>query len=375
MPRTAPNGMEAWLAKQGGGNIRPVVLADIQTTDGTQYFWSDREDYFPTKFVLGTRVQTSGGTSTLKYFLDFGLAANATAYRLRAAVKNNAAVPLVVSSQYNSTTLQPGESRQIVLNFNGSGALDAQFRFETQSVGDAIDCVAYAPFVGRVDTGANLIATNKLNFSAWNTFNGSAATITQAYDVAPFALYSGWIKNGFNFTRTRDLSTNAGDLVVQNLSGNTIVRDVSSALDAHEFEGALCVLRLWLPLFDAVMDEFHCSLSEPSPAEDEASFRLLTLLDPSQYFCADDPQGELCSWRFKSAQCGSTADGTVCDKTMPTCQDVHHAAQERFNGILATVPGNIFAQSTHTGGGGGGGPDDEPGGGPNGPWGYQPLRG
>lgn len=358
MPRTLPNGTEAWLAKQGA-NAMPVTLADILTTDGTQYFWSDYEGYYPTKFLDGTRVQTAGGTSTLKYFLDFGLATNGIAYQLRAAVKNNAAVPLVVSSQYNSATLQPGESRQIMLNFNGSGSLDAQFRFETVNAGDAIDCVAYAPFVGRVDNGINLIASNKLNFTAWNTFNGSAATITQSYDVAPFALYSGWIKNGFNFTRTRDLSTNAGDLVIQNLSGNTIVRDVSNALDAHEFEGALCIVRLWLPLFDQAMDEFHCSLSEPSPGEDECSFRQLTLLDPSQYFCADDPQGELCTWRFKSAQCGSTGAAATCDFKMTTCQDANHLAQERFNGILAIVPGNIFPQSTHTGGGG----DDGNGGG------------
>jgi phage-related protein len=233
MPRTLPAGTAAWLAKQGG-NAMPVVLADIQTGDGTQYFWSDYEGAYPTKF-----------------------------------------------------------------------------------------------------TGAN-------------------------------QLYNGWIKNGFSFTRTRDLSTNAGDLVVQNLSGNTIVRDVSNALDTHEFEGALCIIRLWLPLFDQAMDEFHCSLSEPSPSEDECSFRMLTLLDPSQYFCADIAQGELCPWRYKSAQCGSAGAAATCDFKFTTCSDANHLAQERFSGILATVPGNIFQQPVKTGRGGDGG-DDGPvhgGGGP-----------
>jgi phage-related protein len=219
MPRTLPTGAQAWLAKQGGGNISPVILIDIQTADGTQYFWSDLEGNYTSRMTGATQF------------------------------------------------------------------------------------------------------------------------------------YSGWIKNGFTFTRTRDFTSNAGDLVIQNLSGNTIDRDAAAALKNHEFEGALCIARLWIPLFDAAIDEYHCSLSEATPNEDEVSFRLLQLFDPTQYFVADDVVSELCTWRFKSLACGSTAAGTACDKLFTTCKDANHVAQERFNGVLTIVPGNIFTPPIGAGNG------------------------
>ena len=211
MPRTLPAGTEAFLARQGGMFV-PVILVDIQTLDGTQYFWSDFEAMYPTKF-----------------------------------------------------------------------------------------------------TGAN-------------------------------QLYKGWIKSGCNFTRTKDMSSNAGDLMLQNLSGNTIDRDVASALKNHEFEGAYAVTRLWIPLLDVAIDEFHCSLTEQDAKEDEVGFRELQLFDPSQYVVGGDVQVETCTWRFKSLQCGSTGSATGCPKRLIDCQDATRAAQERFNAILTTVPNTVFTQ-------------------------------
>jgi phage-related protein len=222
MPRTLAAGVEAWIAKQGGGNIVPAVLVDIQTGDGTRFFWADLE-----------------GTYTSEI------------------------------------------------------------------------------------TGAS-------------------------------QFYNGWIKNGFTFTRTRDFTTNAGDLTVQNLSGNTIDRDVAAAVKNHEFEGALCIARLWVPLLDAVIDEFHCSLSEATPTEDEVSFRMLALLDPGQYFLADDVVATNCTWRYKSLQCGSAGAAAACDKLFATCKDANHLAQERFNAVLSIVPGTIFNQPIGSGTGGAG---------------------
>jgi hypothetical protein len=318
-----------------------VVLLDIQTLDGTQYFWSDYEGYYPSKFLTGTRIQSSGGTSTLKYLLDFGLGANGVNYELRCAVKNNAAVQLQVSSQYNTATLQPGESRQIILDFTGSGSLDAQIRFQTINAADPIDCVACAPFVGKVGD-VNLIPSANLNFTGWNVFSGATITLTQSFDVAPFQFYNGWIKSGCNFTCTKDMSSNAGDLLLQNLSGNTIDRDVALALKNHEFEGAYAVTRIWIPLLDVAVREFHCSLTEQNPKEDEAGARELQLFDPTQYVIAGDVQAETCTFRFKSAQCGSTGTAVSCPKRLVDCQDASRLAQERFNAIITTIPNTVF---------------------------------
>lgn len=227
-PRTLPPGTEAFLARQGGMFV-PIILVDIQTLDGTQYFWSDYEGRYPTKF-----------------------------------------------------------------------------------------------------TGA-------------------------------MQFYNGWIKTGCNFTRSKDMISNAGDLLLQNLSGNTIDRDVASALKNHEFEGAYAVTRLWIPQLDVAIDEFHCSLTEQDSKEDEAGMRELQLFDPSQYVIAGDVEVETCTLRFKSLQCGSAGSATSCPKRLIDCQDATRAAQERFNGILTTVPNTIFTQepgpqiSVNPGGDDGGG--------------------
>jgi hypothetical protein len=220
MPIIQPAGTEAFLAKQGGMFV-PVILVDIQTLDGTQYFWSDFEGTYPTKF-----------------------------------------------------------------------------------------------------TGAN-------------------------------QFYNGWIKSGCNFTCTRDMTTNAGDLTLQNISGNTIDRDVAAALKNHEFEGAYAVTRLWIPLLDVAIREFHCSLTEQNPKEDEASFRELQLFDPTQFVIAGDVQVETCTWRFKSLQCGSTGSATVCPKNLIACQDPTRAAQERFPAIQTTIPNTVFVPVPQLGGDGG----------------------
>src|SRR3954465_2942735 len=150
--------------------------------------------------------------------------------------------------------------------------------------------------------------------------------------------YSPWLKSVGPITISRDFTTDAGDIVVQNLSGNTIARDVSLALTNHEFEGALAILRLWLPPVNAAMLEFHGYLSEQKPGEEEASFSLLQLDDVAQFSVSEEVISEMCRWRFKSAQCGSTGSATICKKRFPDCADATRAATERFNGILSAPP-------------------------------------
>jgi hypothetical protein len=101
------------------------------------------------------------------------------------------------------------------------------------------------------------------------------------------------------------------------------------------------VTRLWIPLLDVAIREFHCSLTEQNPKEDEAGFRELQLFDPTQYVLAGDVQAETCTFRFKSAQCGSTGTATSCPKRLVDCQDATRLAQERYPGILTTMPNTV----------------------------------
>jgi phage-related protein len=148
-------------------------------------------------------------------------------------------------------------------------------------------------------------------------------------------LYSPWIKKAGPFRRSKDNTTDAGDIIVQNLSGNTIERDVAKAVTAREFDGAFAVLRVWLPLLDAALDEYHGYLSDQKPSSEEFRFRLLQLMDASQYDVADDPVQDLCTLDYKSAQCGSAGSATDCGKRFKLdCQDATAGA-----GALQRNPG------------------------------------
>lgn len=168
----------------------------------------------------------------------------------------------------------------------------------------------------------------------WSTIEGNyLSRLTNAQQC-----YYGWIKQAQSFSVARDLTTSSGDIVVQNISGNTIGRDVAGALQGHEFEGALCIVRIWLPLFDASFTEFHGYLAEQNPTQDEVSFRHLQLFDPAQFDVCAEVISELCPFRYQSAQCGSTGSATTCDFKFTTCEDSNHAAKERFSGVLTIVP-------------------------------------
>lgn len=150
--------------------------------------------------------------------------------------------------------------------------------------------------------------------------------------------YQPWLKSAGSFRRSRSLRTDAGNLVVQNISGNSIERDVWKALKATEFEGALCVVRIWNLLLAAAEDEFHGTLSEQQAPEHEASFKLLQLMNPSEYDVPLYVVSEQCPWRYKSAQCGSTGSAATCPKDFASCIDATRDAEERFGGVPAPGP-------------------------------------
>jgi hypothetical protein len=276
-------------------------------------------------------------------------------YTLRLAVQNRGAVPFQIGFNYKEgPVVPPGTQMQIIDKVTGDGVGQLQLRFETLNVGDSIDAVAANPFIARSSEMINLLTPGALAFSLtdWSQFSGATVTVTPGFDAAPAQFYNGWIKGGFSFAVAKDFTTNAGDLLLQNLSGNTIDRDVALALKSHEFEGALCIVRLWLPLLDASINDFHCSLSEQNPKEQEAGVRCLQIFDPSQYSLAGDIVSTLCTWRFKSLQCGSAGSASACAKRFSDCQDPTRAATERFHAVLTTLPNTLTQPIAGQGGGG-----------------------
>src|SRR5712692_4525025 len=76
--------------------------------------------------------------------------------------------------------------------------------------------------------------------------------------------YKPWIKTPPTIKRTRSLQADGGDFTLQNLTGNTIDREVAALFKASEFEGAYVIYRRWLVPLDVSYYEFHGFITEQS---------------------------------------------------------------------------------------------------------------
>jgi len=216
-----------------------------------------------------------------------------------------------------------------------------------------------------------ILADLLLGDGSYHYWATAAGNFPKALGAPGSAAYSPWIKSAGPFRLSRSLRSDAGDLVVQNLSGNTLQRDVAAAVQAREFIGALTVVRFWHPLIQEAEFEFHGFLTKPKVTPTEASFRILQLLDTNVEKVPSDSYSEQCTWRYKGKMCGSTGSATSCPKDFASCQDATRAAVERFNGTphvptSASFPHHIGLPGSGGGGSGGGVPLGKLKGGPPG---------
>src|SRR5260370_7370722 len=110
--------------------------------------------------------------------------------------------------------------------------------------------------------------------------------------------YKPWITQPPAIKMTRSLQADAGTFKIQNLSGNTIDREVAALFRAGEFEGAYVVYRPWLLPFDAAPFEFHGFITEQDVAPEEVTIRILQLFQPNQLTVYHQPQPPSCDWPF-----------------------------------------------------------------------------
>lgn len=134
----------------------------------------------------------------------------------------------------------------------------------------------------------------------WSTFEGQfLSRLTGALQ-----LYKPWITQPPTIKMTRSLAADAGDFRIQNLSGNTIDREVSALFKAGEFEGAYVIYRPWYIPLDAAPFEFHGFLTEPNVQPQYVGLRMRQLFAPNEVAIYDQKQTRACSFRFTSPQCG-----------------------------------------------------------------------
>lgn len=81
-----------------------------------------------------TRIQTSGGTSTVKlYKIIVAPSVNGQQYTVSIWLKNIGNYPVVVNSRLNKMTINAGEQKRVVLVGTGDGTNNVQINFETTS--------------------------------------------------------------------------------------------------------------------------------------------------------------------------------------------------------------------------------------------------
>lgn len=135
------------------------------------------------------------------------------------------------------------------------------------------------------------------------------------------ANYVPWLVQVPNFTFHRSLQTDMGSFVIQNLSGDTLSRDMEKILRASAMEGAFFVYRLWQADAEAAWLEVHGQLTVDEDGVDTITLKAEQLINASQDDTPLEIYCETCQILWAGRRCGSTQP-TECEYSMQTCQVV-----------------------------------------------------
>lgn len=176
--------------------------------------------------------------------------------------------------------------------------------------------------VGGSRTGiapANLLEVQDVagNNYFWTDRTIKAPSIITSADAS----FVPWLLSVPSFSFHRSLATDTGAFVVQNISGNTLARDLELKLRASTLEGAMFVYRLWQPDAEAPWIEVHGTLTVDDLGVDSAQFKGAQLLNPAQDDTPLENYCETCQINWGGARCGST-QSAECSYSYQSCQVV-----------------------------------------------------
>jgi hypothetical protein len=175
---------------------------------------------------------------------------------------------------------------------------------------------------------------------AWLTaqyiFSGTAPAWASRLG-SPGGTYAGnylpWLVNAGPFRFTRSLQADAGSFTLQNLSGTSITRDMSSIIVASVFEGALFAYREYSLAAGAPTLDFRGRLTISKVSQSEATFTAENMWNANNFAAPYDVYSENCRWYFGDPCCGQNPAGSPCSRTFATCKWAH---QQRYGGVLNT---------------------------------------
>jgi hypothetical protein len=159
----------------------------------------------------------------------------------------------------------------------------------------------------------------------------------QAYQPADYDThYYPWLLSAAGFHHTRAMQSDTATIEIQDVSGNTLQRDMAGLIVGTTFEGAYFCFRIWNMLVQEASFVQYGRLTILSVTESIVSFGANQLFNPNDYDGNPYAYSETCQWRYASPQCGDTTDNP-CQNTYVTCRQPN-----RFFGALNTV---VFPQS------------------------------
>lgn len=173
-------------------------------------------------YGLGTgayRIQSSGGSTFFKYYLDFGLDAAGVQYQANITVTNAGTAPVSVSTNHAgaTATIQPGSTQNLALPFTGTGAADLQIVFNNvNSVSDSINVIARDPALFRLSDGFNFVTASQRTFAGWNLGTGATVNVKPEPQVAlgDLTQYSNYcVANGIFLSPVLDAQKPAADWI------------------------------------------------------------------------------------------------------------------------------------------------------------------
>ena len=172
-------------------------------------------------YGLGTgfyRIQSMGGSTFYKYYLDFGLDTAGVQYGLNITVTNAGTTPVAVNNNHGgSVTIQPGVTQNVSLPFTGTGASNVQLLFYTvNSVSDSINVLARDPALFKISDGINMANSTQRTFAGWNLGPGASVTVMPDPQVplGDLTQYSNYcVANGIFLSPVLDSQKSAADWI------------------------------------------------------------------------------------------------------------------------------------------------------------------
>jgi len=135
-----------WIASDG------TIVTLTQNQAVTEWDCSD-----------ATRIQTSGGTGTIKYYYNLVLpSASGQAYSETVYIKNIGTITVKVQSNLgNSIDVLAGEIKKITLSDVGDGTNNLRLQFRTNTISDSLDFIAWHPMAEAKAYPTSFIPTSR----------------------------------------------------------------------------------------------------------------------------------------------------------------------------------------------------------------------